>query len=210
MYLPYNVMDKQSIRRNYNQFARWYDTIEMIPEWLGVRRLRRKLLKRASGQVLEVACGTGLNFKSYPPDTKLLAIDLSEEMLKLAQGKARSLDLNVNFALMDGERLALQDRSFDTVISSLSLCTFPNPKAALFEMARVCKPDGRIFLLEHGRSNYKWLGRWQDYRAERHAKAFGCWWNREPLELVRQANLSLTGTNRIFFGILHLIEAKPV
>ncbi len=203
-------MDKQSIRRNYNQFARWYDTIEMIPEWLGVRRLRGKLLKRASGQVLEVACGTGLNFKAYPPDTKLLAIDLSEEMLKLAQDKARSLNLNVNFALMDGERLALRDRSFDTVISSLSLCTFPNPKAALSEMARVCKPDGLIFLLEHGRSNYKWLGRWQDYRAERHAKAFGCQWNREPLELVRQSNLSLTGANRTFFGILHLIEAKPV
>lgn len=203
-------MDKQDIRRSYNQFARWYDTVELIPECLGVRRLRRKLLKRASGQILEVACGTGLNFKLYPRDTKFLAVDLSEEMLKLAQGKARLLGLNVNFALMDGERLALSDRSFDTIISSLSLCTFPNPAAALSEMARVCKPDGRIFLLEHGRSNYKWLGRWQDYRAECHAKAFGCQWNREPLEIVRQSNLSLIHANRTFFGILHLIEAKPV
>lgn len=202
-------MDKQSIRRNYNQFARWYDAVETIPEWLGVGRLRRRLLKRASGQILEVACGTGLNFRMYLPDTKFTAIDLSEEMLKLAQEKARFLDLNVNFALMDAERLALQDRSFDTVISSLSLCTFPNPTAALSEMARVCKPDGRIFLLEHGRSNYKWLGRWQDYRAQRHAQAFGCQWNREPLELVRQSNLTLTDANRTFLGVLHLIEAKP-
>lgn len=182
----------------------------MIPEWLGVRRLRRKLLQRARGRILEVACGTGLNFKLYQPDTKFTAIDLSEEMLKLAQGKARSLNLKVDFGVMDGERLALKEQSFDTVISSLSLCTFPDPKAALSEMARVCKLDGRIFLLEHGRSNNKWLGRWQDFRAQRHAKAFGCQWNREPLDLVHQSNLSPVCANRTFFGILHLIEAKPL
>ena len=202
-------MDKQDIHRNYNQFAQWYDTVEIIPEWLGVRGLRRKLLKRASGRTLEIACGTGLNFKMYSREVDLVAVDLSEEMLKLAQHKARSLNLNANFAVMDGERLAAKDQSFDTVISSLSLCTFPNPLAALSEMARVCKYDGRIFLLEHGRSNYKWLGRWQNYRAYRHARLLGCQWNREPLELVRQSGLSLIHASRSFFGILHLIEAKP-
>lgn len=202
-------MDKQDIRRSYDQAARWYDAVEMIPEWLGVRRLRRNLLKRASGRVLEVACGTGLNFKFYPYDINLLAVDLSEGMLKIAQNRARSLNLNANFAVMDGEQLALRGRSFDTIISSLSLCTFPDPKAALSEMARVCKCDGRIFLLEHGRNNCKWLGRWQDYRAERHARLLGCQWNREPLELVHQSSLSLLGASRAFFGILHLIEAKP-
>jgi hypothetical protein len=64
-------------------------------------------------------------------------------------------------------------------------------------------------LLEHGRSDREWLGRWQDRRADRHARTLGCRWNREPLELVRQAGLGLIATRRVFFGIFHVLEATP-
>lgn len=205
-------MEKQEIRWKYDQAASWYDWADALPEVLGVWWLRRKLLRRVrqtTGRVLEVACGTGKNLRFYPGATDLVAIDLSRKMLEPARRRARTLGLEVGFAIMDGEQLALRDRSADTVLSSLTLCTFPNPINALQEMSRVCRPEGQILLLEHGRSQQEWLGRWQDRRAERHAQALGCRWNRKPLELVRQAGLQLVWAQRGFFGILHLIEAKP-
>lgn len=199
----------QELRRKYNRFARWYDFVEGIPDLLGVRRLRRRLLRRASGKVLEVAIGTGKNLRYYPPSCQIIAVDLSEAMLDKAHKRARALSLTSSFALMDAEALAFSDWSFDTVTSSLTLCTFPNPLAVLREMTRVCHPEGRIFFLEHGRSHRAWLGRWQDRRADRHAKQLGCHWNREPLELVRLAGLRVVAARRVFFGIFHVVEAKP-
>ena len=97
--------------------------------------------------------------------------------------------------------------SFDTVVSSLTTCTFPNPVAALQDMARVCRTNGKILLLEHGRSNREWLGRLQDRRADRHAQQLGCHWNREPLKLVREAGLKVSNSQRLFFGVFHRIAA---
>lgn len=180
-----------------------------IPEVVGMRKLRRRTLQRASGMVLEIAVGTGRNLRYYPRACKITAVDASEAMLEVARKKAARQGLTIPFLVMDAEALAFPDPCFDTVVSSLSLCTFPDPVAALREMARVCRPNGRILLLEHGRSDREWLGRWQDRRADRHAKALGCRWNREPLDLVRQAGLKLIAAQRIFFGIMHLLEAMP-
>jgi ubiquinone/menaquinone biosynthesis C-methylase UbiE len=130
-------------------------------------------------------------------------------MLDIARQRAKKLGIDVSFLLMDAENLAFPDRSFDTVVDSLSLCTFPDPLIALKEMARVCRSEGRILLLEHGRSDSEWLGCWQDRRADKHAKQLCCHWNREPLDLVRQAGLKLISARRTFFGILHVIEAAP-
>ena len=200
---------KQEIRQKYEKFARWYDLMEGVPEVLGVRRLRHRLLQRASGKVLEIAVGTGRNLRYYPKTCKITAVEFSEAMLEVARNKAARLGLTIPVLVMDGEALAFTDQCFDTVVSSLSLCTFPDPTTALREMARVCRADGRILLLEHGRSDREWLGRWQDRRADRHAKALGCRWNREPLDLVRRAGLKLVTTQRLFFGIMHLLEAMP-
>lgn len=197
------------ISEKYNQFAHWYDWVEGVPGILGVSRLRRRLLQRASGRVLEVAVGTGKNLYSYPANCRISAVDVSGEMLSVARKRAAKLSLDVSFLLADAEALPFPDKSFDTVVSSLSTCTFPNPVATLQEMARVCKPTGRILLLEHGRSNREWLGRLQDRRADRHARQLGCHWNREPLELVREASLNVVEAQRVFFGIFHEIQAEP-
>ena len=200
-------LTSQEISEKYDRFARWYDLVEGIPDVLGVRKLRQRVLQRASGNVLEVAVGTGKNLRYYSPGCRIIAVDLSREMLDVARKRATNLSLDVSFLLADAEALPFPDRSFDTVVSSLSTCTFPNPVTALEEMARVCRTDGKIVLLEHGRSNREWLGRWQDKRADRIAKQFGCHWNREPLELVRQAGLKINNSRRVFFGVFHQIEA---
>ncbi len=201
-------LSAREISEKYDRLARWYDLLEGIPDLLGIRALRRRLIQQASGKVLEVAVGTGKNLHYYNQGSKLIAVDLSRGMLSVAQKRERPLPLEVSLAVMDAEALGFPDTSFDTVVSSLTTCTFPNPVAALKEMARVCRPEGKILLLEHGRSNRDWLARWQDRRNDKHVIQLGCHWNREPLELARQAGLKVVESQRVFLGIFHQIEAK--
>ena len=202
-------MTKGQIRQTYDRIAHWYDLMEAVPEFLGVRRLRYEILQRASGKVLDVAVGTGKNLRYYPGTCQITAVDMSPAMLKIARRRADSLCLDITLLMMDAEAIGFHDKSFDTVVSSLTLCTFPEPVAALQEMARVCRTNGSILLVEHGRSDCKRLGRWQDRRADRHAAKVGCHWNREPLEIVLRAGLKVVDARRTFFGIFHLIEAMP-
>jgi ubiquinone/menaquinone biosynthesis C-methylase UbiE len=199
----------QEISQKYDRFARWYDWFEGIPDLLGLSRMRRRLLKRASGKVLELAVGTGKNPEFYPEGCRITAVDLSGEMLNVARKRATKLSMDVSFLLTDAEALPFSDKCFDTVVSSLSNCTFPNPVAALKEIARVCRTEGRVLLLEHGRSDRERLGRWQDRHADQFAKPLGCHWNREPLDLARKAGLKVVEAQRVFFGIFHQIEAEP-
>jgi ubiquinone/menaquinone biosynthesis C-methylase UbiE len=191
------------IREKYDRMAKWYDAL--IPlEWLGLGAIRRELLSKARGNVIEIAAGTGRNFRYYPPDTRVTAIDLSPAMLAIARQRAKP---NVRLAVMNAEALGFAAASFDTVISTLGLCTYPHPEAALREMARVCRPAGRILLIEHGRSNRPRIARFQDRHAAFHVSATCCHWNREPLELVHQAGLRVIASRRRLFGVVHIIES---
>jgi len=206
--MPVNFTSRE-LSEKYDRFAPWYDWVEGVPDLLGVRRLRRRLLRQASGKVLEVAVGTGKNLQYYPRGCRIIGIDVSREMLNVARERAAKLSMEVSPLLADAEALPFSDKSFETIVSSLSTCTFPNPVNALREMVRVCKPAGRILLVEHGRSNREWLARWQDRHADQFAKPLGCHWNREPLELARKAGLKVVERQRCFFGIFHRIKAEP-
>jgi ubiquinone/menaquinone biosynthesis C-methylase UbiE len=198
------------IRRRYDDFADKYARMERWQEpLLGTTRLRRRLFSRARGDVLEVAAGTGLNFPHYDRDCRLTAVDMSPRMLELAGRRAARLGLDIDLTVMDAGALEFPDDSFDTVTSSLTLCTFPDPLLALREMARVCRPTGQILLLEHGRSDREWFGRFQDRRADRHAQQLGCYWNRRPLELVDQAGLTTVSSRGSLIEVFQTIEARP-
>ncbi|MBI4249074.1 MAG: methyltransferase domain-containing protein [Elusimicrobia bacterium] len=204
-------MNKEEIRRKYDALASWYDLLVSVPENMaGAGRLRRKLAARARGDVLEIAAGTGRSLSGFPPGCRLTAVDLSPKMLAVARRRAGRLGLEVRFREMDAEALDFPDASFDTVVSCLGLCTYLDPLAALRQMARVCRPTGRLLLLEHGVSDRPWLGRLQNQWADRHAKALGCRWNREPLDLFKRAGLRLLAAERSFLGVFYLIEAAPV
>lgn len=201
----------KEISQKYDRFARWYDLVEGIPDvLLGVRELRKQILQHARGRILEVAVGTGKNLQYYRGSlNELTAVDLSKGMLDGARIRAEKLSLKLSLAVMDAEALSFPDETFDTVVSSLTICTFPDPIAALRQMSRVCKSEGRILLLEHGRSDREWLGRWQDRRDERHARQLGCHWNREPVELVKKAGLEPISVRRTLLGVFHDIVARP-
>lgn len=200
---------KHEVRNRYNEFARYYDLAESVPEFLGVRQLRRWLGNQVYGRTLEVAAGSGKNLRFLPENVDLVAGDMSREMLRMAERKARRMSRDVELCILDAEALPFQENSFDTVISTLSSCTFPDPIVAFREMSRVCKPDGRILLLEHGRSSNRFLGWVQDKRADSHVRQFGCRWNRHPVELAREAGLDLAATRTHFFDIFAVMEARP-
>ncbi len=199
----------EEVRQAYNENASLYALFEPVAEYLGLRRIRRHLLQQATGDVLEVAVGTDANLRHYPKDCRLTAVDLSAAMLERAQRRTEKLRLQVDFRQMDAEHLDFPAGRFDTVTSTMTLCTFIDPVAALGEMSRVCKPGGRILLMEHGRSSTGWIARWQNRREDKHARQFGCHWNRESLEIAEAAGLTITHAQRHFFGIFHEIVARP-
>ena len=207
----YPLLSKREIRYSFDQLAPSYSRQTWpLNHLLGVNRLRRKLIQKVEGRILDVACGTGENFPFYSSDSDITAIDLSPAMVQAARQRAEQLGLNVELRVMDAESLEFPDNSFDVVTSALSTCTFPHPVTALQEMGRVCRQSGRILLIEHGRSSWELLGRYQDRRARKHFEAnAGCRWNQEPEEIVQTAGLDIVSSRRALLGIFHAIEATP-
>lgn len=201
-------MSVEEIRTSYAECAQWADRFD----WLNRRltgRYRRRLFGDADGRVLDVACGTGANVPYLPRTVDFVGVDISPEMLAKARNRLERLEVEGSLEEMDAQALEFDDDSFDTVISSLSTCTFPDPVAAIEEMYRVCKPTGRILLLEHGRSDFGPLARFQDWRADAHYATAGCRWNQEPLKLVLSVGLPVREASTHVLGVITLIEARP-
>jgi ubiquinone/menaquinone biosynthesis C-methylase UbiE len=174
---------------------------------LGVGRMRRRHFAKAHGSILDVACGAGENFRYYQrPGNQYTGIDLSAYMVEQARKHAQELGMTVDLRVMDAQRLDFPDASFDTVVSALSTCTFPDTPAVLLEIRRVCKPGGRILLLEHGRSSWEPLGRWLDRAAPAQYAEAGCRLNQDPRIAVQQAGLKLVSLERTLLGVGYLIE----
>merc|ERR1712087_283762 len=110
----------------------------------------------------------------------------------------------------DAANLSFPDNSFDTIVDTFGLCSFDDPVAVLKELQRVCKPDGTILLLEHGRSkSYSGLTGYLDKHAERHAKNWGCVWNRDIDKIVKDSGIKLEKLDNWHFGTTYYMVCKP-
>jgi ubiquinone/menaquinone biosynthesis C-methylase UbiE len=172
-------------------------------------RARARLFGKARGRVLDVACGIGTNRKYLPEGTTYVGVDLSPDVLAQAAARVDDAEDVTGLCEMDAERLGVRDGAVDTVVSSLSTCTFPDPVAALDEMARACRPDGQVLLLEHGRSSVGPLARFQEWRAAAHYRKHACRWTQEPLDVVSQSRLSVDDSRTGMLGMLTAVEATP-
>ncbi len=201
-----------AIRGVYADQARTMARLDVCNRLL-TGRARRRLFGRAEGRVLDVACGVGTNRRYLPEGTTYVGLDLSPAML--AQAADRVADDGgdgpgvLGLCEGDAERLPFGDDAVDTVISSLSTCTFPDPVAALDEFARVCRPDGRVLLLEHGRSSVGPVARFQEWRAEAHYRKHACRWTQEPLDVVGASRLTVERSRTGMLGALTAVEARP-
>lgn len=204
----------------FQKIAYSYDEgIEKDELVMGINLLRRALLFfHAKGTVLEVGAGTGRNIGYYPgPSTirKIVLTDSSDKMLLKANEKLSKLSGNererYEVIVADAGNLHnYDDNSFDTVVDTFGLCSFADPVAVLKELSRVCKADGKILLLEHGRSrSFEGLSSYLDKHAERHAMNWGCVWNRDIANIVESAGLHLEKLDTWHFGTTYYIVCRP-
>jgi ubiquinone/menaquinone biosynthesis C-methylase UbiE len=168
-------------------------------EWLG---------RRAEGRVLEIAIGTGRDLPYYRADTTITGIDLSSAMLAIARTRASELGRQVDLHEGDAQRLPFDDESFDTVVCALSLCSIPNPAAAIAEMRRVLVPGGTLLLLDHIASSWAPI-RAAQWLVERVTiRAAGEHFTRRQLPLVEAAGFEVVEAVRLKAGTVERILAR--
>jgi ubiquinone/menaquinone biosynthesis C-methylase UbiE len=150
---------------------------------------RARFVPLASGTVLEVGVGSGLNLPFYGPKVeRLYALEPSRELWRMARRRVREANFPVEYRPDPAERIPLDDASADTVVTTWTLCTIPDPAHALGEMKRVLKPEGRLIFVEHGRAPEPGVRGWQDRLSPLWRRvAGGCHLNRPIDELIRGA-----------------------
>ena len=200
-------MDTKKIGKIYDKFALKYDTRSFFFEKFVLTKIRRNVFKGLGGDILEVGVGSGRSLNFYKKSVNLTAVDVSSKMIKIAEKKAKSLRLNARFYLMDAENLEFPDESFDAVVETLCLCTFPDPIKAIKEMARVLKQGGNFVFIDHGVSSSGFMRGLQNIFRRRFYKKCGCRLNSNPLVLVKEAGLKIEHLERRFFGIFYIITA---
>lgn len=159
-----------------------------------VTRYRSGLVPGARGVVLEMGIGSGLNFPYYGPQVqRLYAIDPSEDLLRMARKRARSVRFPVEFFARSGEAIPIEDHKVDTVLTTFTLCTIADPVAALREMHRVLSPTGRLLFAEHGFAPDPSVQRWQHRCNPLWTRiAGGCNLDRKMDELISSAGFHIT------------------
>lgn len=197
-------------RRVWNEAAPRYDRQIEFFERIQFGGGREWLTGRAKGRVLEVAVGTGRNLPFYAGDVELTGIELAPAMLAIAQRRAAELGRVADLREGDAEHLPFADASFDTVLCALSLCTIPDPPAAIAEMYRVLVPGGRLLLLDHVASSWPpvYAAQWLLERLT--IRAAGEHFTRRQLPLVKAAGFRVIETERLKAGSVERIHAvKP-
>ncbi len=149
---------------------------------------RPRVVGGAHGVVLEVGFGSGLNLPYYQNISKLYALDPSEELYSLAKKRIENVSFPVEHLNASAEEIPLDSESVDTVVSTWSLCSIPDPNVALKEIRRVLKPQGKFLFIEHGKSLRPRVAVWQK-RLTPISKCFagGCHLDRDIKQLIMDA-----------------------
>ncbi len=191
----------------------WDGRQGLVERRLMGKAMRASLASHLTGDVLEIGTGTGATLPFLAPKASAIAsltgTDLSHGMLMEARRTARSLGPPVSLVRMNAEALAFADAAFDTVTTSLMLCTVPDPARALREMARVLRPGGRVVLLEHVRAPNPLLALSQRALTPLQVRMLGCHLDRRTDKLVRELGFRVEHEETRFFDVFHLIVARP-
>lgn len=199
----------KAAKRRYNRIAPVYDLMDVLIERSRYSRWREILWGKVEGaNILEVGVGTGKNFPYYPPQAEITAIDFSEKMLAYARDKANKQGDQIRLKQMDVQKLEFADNTFDTVVASFVFCSVPDPVAGLTEVERVCKPGGKVLLLEHVLSANRVLARLMILANPLVVRTIGANINRRTIENVTQSGLRVEQVTGLAAGIFKLIEAR--
>jgi ubiquinone/menaquinone biosynthesis C-methylase UbiE len=187
--------------------AKFYDVCEGS-------RLRRgpskaALFREMSGRVILVAVGTGVDFMHFPPGREIVGIDISDQMLRRAEARRQAYDGSLSLVRMDAQELKFPDASFDTAVTSCTMCSVPDPVAALRELHRVLRPGSRLLMFEHVRSRNPVFGAALDIMTL-WTRLWGTTMNRDTLTNVRSAGFHIVHVESVYLDIiLRIYAVKP-
>jgi ubiquinone/menaquinone biosynthesis C-methylase UbiE len=166
-----------------------------------ILKQREKVVPLASGTILEIGIGTGINLDYYDANKvdKVIGLDPSEASWKLASERAANLPFEVEFIGLPGEQIPLDDDSIDTVLVTYSLCTIPDPVTALEGMRRVLKPNGKLIFCEHGQAPDANIQKWQNRINPSWRVLFGgCNLNRDIPQLLQQGGFTVDSLDSMY------------
>lgn len=198
------------IRKRYDRLAPFYDLLEAPVERFRFSSWRKRLKNRVIGKRgLEAGVGTGKNFRHYPSNVHITAIDVSPRMLDRAEKRAQTLGIDVDLRQMDVQELQFRDQSFDTVFATFVFCSVPDPVLGLRELRRVCKTGGRLLLLEHMRPENQFFGTLFDALNPLIVRMSGANINRKTIDNINSAGWTIETVMNLSSDIVRWIEARP-
>ncbi len=164
------------------------------------QRIRKSVLADVRGEVFEIGFGTGLNLPHYPNEVKrITTVDPNPGAGRIAKRRIAQSSIEVVHRVLHGEKVPLDDETFDSVACTFTLCSIGDVLKALGEMRRILKPGGRFFFVEHGLSNDP---RWQWWQHKlnplQRIIGDGCNLDRDPVALLRQAQFRIEKSDNFY------------
>ena len=187
----------------WNLRAKIYD----FCEGSGLRRghAKTELFAEMDGRVLFAAVGTGADILHFPARASVVAIDINPEMLRRAAGRQKAFQGSLDLVEADLMRLPFSDEAFDMVATSCTMCSVPDPVCALRELHRVLKPEGRLLMFEHVRSQNPVLGMTLDLMTLWTRRA-GTEMNRNTIANAQRAGFQITQIQSVYLDIILAIH----
>ena len=178
-----------------NFYDRWVvpPILDLVMRQRPLRKYRREVVAEANGRVLEVGVGSGLNFPLYDKRVEIVfGIDPSPRLLAIARQRAVGAGVRAQLLRGSASAIPLANHTIDSVVMTWTLCSIPDPLAALREMRRVLKPHGRLLFVEHGLSPETGVERWQHRLTPIWCHvAGGCHLDRKMDDLIRSAGFDM-------------------
>ena len=158
-----------------------------------LRPYRERVIGAAEGRVLEIGAGSGLNLQLYRSGAReVLALEPDRNLLRMAERNATRAPRPVTFVEASAEHIPLEDRSFDTVVTTWTLCTIPDAAHALREARRVLKTTGRLLFVEHGLAPERNVQKWQNRLTPVWTRiSGGCHLNRPIAQIIETAGFAI-------------------
>ena len=198
----------ERLRKQWDSQAATYDQRLAPLERRYLAASRAWVCRRAVGDTLELAVGTGLNFPHYRDDVTLTGVDWSEQMVATAERRAGRLLRPVTLAKADVTDLPFADSRFDTVVSTFALCCVPDEQAALAEAIRVLRPGGRLLLADHVVAGNVLLRGLQHVVELVSVPWQGEHYTRRPLVTARRLGVEVVDSERLTHGMIERVDAR--
>lgn len=193
------------IKKRYDRISSLFDVMDHMiqPSW------RKDLLENLQGNLLEVGVGTGANLTYYPANANVTGIDFSPKMLAKAYEKVNKAKAKIELKEMDAQRMDFSDNTFDVVVSTCVFCSVPDPIKGLKEIRRVVKPEGKILMLEHMRSENPFVGSILDLINPITVRMIGVNVNRKTIENIEKACLKVEKQSYLMTTIMRKLLISP-